>query len=133
MTKHEDLFMEISRKKLTISTSKGIISIHDCWDLPLKYSHGLDLNEIAIALDDKTAKQKDFVDEDVTTEESDAELAFKAILKIIEIKKQEQQDAKSQADKKVKRQAILAALKARENDSLNSMSEKQLKKMLDEL
>ena len=128
------LFEEASKLKLRFETERGRISTEDLWDLPLSKDHGLSLDNLAKALNSKLKEESEesFVIPK-SKESSILSLQFELVKHVIKVKIEER-DAKEQAlKKKAKKKRIREIIADKEDESLKSLSEDQLRKMLDDL
>jgi len=125
-----NIFEEATRKKYRYQTGRGLITTEDLWTLPLE-STDLSIDTIAQEFDKRIsgASGKSRVKK-VNTEE---ELLIKklAIIDYIIAVKLEEKALRAQVTENVvKREKLLGALAAKEEDELKSMSTKDLKKEL---
>jgi len=128
------LFEEASRLKLRFETERGRISTEDLWDLPLSNDHGLSLDNLAKALNRKLKEESEesFV-VPKSKENSILSLQFELVKHVIKVKIEER-DAKEQAlKKKAKKKRLREIIADKEDESLKSLSEDELRKMLEEL
>jgi hypothetical protein len=129
-----DMFKEASKIKLRFGTQKGQVTAEDLWDLPLTSARGVSLDGIARAVNRelKSSEEESFV---TTASKASAELTLKLeILKdIIASKVADREASKSKAENKVKKAKILDILAKKQNDSLENMSEEDLKQMVKDL
>lgn len=123
------MFEEASRMKLRLSTDKGHLSVEDLWDLTLQQ-----LNAIAKSLNKslKVSAEEDFLEE-TSNEDANTKLCFDIVRYIMEKMKVEEKDRKEAGTKKAKREKLLGILVKKQDDSLENLSEDELKKMLEEL
>ncbi len=129
-----DLFEQASRLKLRFESKRGCISTEDLWDLPLSNDHGLSLDNLAKGLNRKLKEEAEesFV-VPKSKESSILSLQFELVKHVIKVKIEER-EAKEQALKKeAKKKKIREILADKEEASLKSLSEDELRKMLDEL
>jgi hypothetical protein len=129
-----DMFKEASKIKLRFGTQKGQVTAEDLWDLPLTSARGVSLDGIARAVSRelKSSEEESFV---TTASKASAELTLKLeILKnIIASKIADRESSKSKAENKAKKEKILTILAKKQDDSLESLSEEELKKMVKDL
>ena len=129
-----ELFEQASKLKLRFETERGRISTEDLWDLPLSKDHGLSLDNLAKALNRKLKEEsEDSFVVPKSKESSILSLQFELVKHVIKVKIEER-DAKKQALKKqAKKKQIREIIADKEDESLKSLSEDELRKMLDDL
>lgn len=108
---------------------RGEIDVEDLWDLRVT-----DLDRVFKSLNSqlKQTKEESLLE---TKSEEDVELQTKIdIIKyIVKVKLEEQKLREEANDRADKKQRILEILKTKQDESLQSKSEEELEKMLDEL
>jgi hypothetical protein len=122
-------FEKASRMKLSFVTDKGVIVTEDLWDLPLSK-----LNKLAVSLNKevKASSEENFLEE-TSVEDATTKLRFDIVLSILETKKAER-DARAEASsRKAEREKIMGILAKKQDDALETMTEAELQKKLDEL
>lgn len=130
MDSNVNVFLEATRQGLRFSTTQGLLSVEDLWDLPLTSQRESSLDSLAISLSkqlqDQTASFVNLADasnEEIT-------LKFNIVKQIIDIKLAERAAAKLAKDRAEKRQKILAILDRKEEAVLESSSADELRTML---
>lgn len=123
------MFDKVTRNKLRFSSTKGMLTVEDLWDLSLTT-----LNDMAKVLNKKlkTDQESDFLDE-TPKENSDDRLRFDTVLHILEVKKKEKKDREEQLDKKTKRERLLGLLAEKQDAQLRELSVDQIKEELTKL
>lgn len=107
-----NIFEKASRLKLTVSTTRGAISVEQLWDLPLKGT-GLSLNNIAVALKKVIAKTEDLVDlvdgdgsdSSAVEKQTHDKLRFDIVMHIIGV-------LKAERDARIEKEAVASQLRA---------------------
>jgi len=130
-----NIFEKASRLKLRFSTSAGTLSVEDLWDLPLTSKvNKANLNDMGIGFKRKLKahEEESLVDPKPRTD-AVLQLSFDLIKYIIDTKVAERDAAKKAADIKEKRQKIIDAIVAKEEEGLKGASMDDLKKQLAEL
>ncbi len=121
-----------TRRKLKFSTTKGMLSIEDLWDLSLEVLNNM-LKNIKRSIK-VSSEEEDYLDtKTVSIEDSDNQLRFDVLKHILDTKKNERDQRTVAAAAKIEYEKILAQLARREEDKLNTMSEEELRKRLAEL
>jgi len=123
------MFEQASKIKLRFATTIGNLSTEDLWDLPLstlnrmakKYKKALKENEEEDYLQEKS-------DEDTITK-----LRFDLVLRVLQVKLAEKKAREIASKKKEERQKLLGILAKKQDESLESLSEEELKKRIEEL
>ena len=124
-----------SRLKLRFDTTKGQVTAEDLWDLPLTSTVGkANLDDVARALHKqlKSGDDVSFVD---TAKKSDSivQLKFDLVKYVIEVKLAENAARNQAAAAADKKQRIMQILAERQDDSLKTASDDDLKKMLESM
>ena len=108
---------------------KGIVSVEDLWDLSVQ-----ELDKIFKVLN---ARIKTLEGESLlgtkNKADTDLDLQIAIVRHIVEVKLAEMALREMEKEKKQKRQKIMGILVAKQDEALQSLSEADLKKMLDEL
>lgn len=127
-----NLFEKAVRNKFRFESAKGLLTVEQLFDLPLK-TGAVNLNELAININKKLkdSKEESFVD---TVSKEDQLLVDKLeILKTIISSKQEEAKAKADATKKQKeKQQLLEILERKRSQKLEDLSEEEILKRLAE-
>jgi len=121
------MFAKATRIKLRVFTSKGWLAVEDLWDLSLQ-----NLNTIAKNLKRELKNQAEVEDYLADAPEEDAltKLKFDIVLRILETKKAELNEAAALSEKKLKNQIILGKIAAKQEKELDNLSVEELKAML---
>lgn len=123
------MYKEATRKKLRWTTTKGVLSVEQLWDLNLTQ-----LNELAKYLNKslKESKEEDFI---TIKSKEDAELSlrFNIVKDIIDSKLKEKEEEAVRVEKAQKRQQILELIYKKQNEALESKSLEELKKELENI
>jgi len=124
------MFEKASRKKLRFKHTKGMISVEELWDLPLKP----DLDNLAKASYQKLQSSvKSFVDKRKPRENADEQLRLDLLKHVIGVKIDEIENAEKLAAKKAQKERILDIIEEKEDEKLASKSVSELKKMIKKL
>ena len=130
-----NIFEQASRQALRFTSTKGLLMTEQLWTLPLTSANGVSLDGLAIGISRelRELEQDSFVA--TKPNPAKAELALKLdILKhIIGVKVAERDEAAAKSERAAKRQKLLAALEAKQNEALTGMSVEDIQKQLDEL
>lgn len=131
-----NLFEYAARKKLRFTSPRGLLTVEDLWDIPLRARNadGLDLNVVAkIASKALAETAENFVDTVKTAEHTNREMALEVVKYVIDTKINEEKAAAEKADKKKKKEALLTALSEKQAGKLSAMSEKELLRQIEAL
>ena len=123
------MFVKASRLKLRFSTSKGLISVEDLWDLPLTALDTIAKNlnkEVKESAEESFIKMK-------TSASTLATLRFEIVKHIIEVKLNEAEAAQKRAENKERKAQILALIAEKQNKELSEKSIADLMKELEGL
>lgn len=124
-----NIYQEASRLKLRFSTTQGLLSVEQLWDLSLA--------KLATAIKEAKNKiQKDnpddelsFLDENKNVD-IEAQLTFDVLKDVYVTKKQEMDAAKTTADNKAHNEKILGLIYDKEQKEMGEKSIEELKAML---
>jgi hypothetical protein len=128
-----DRFEYAVRNKLRFSSARGDLTVEQLWDVPLRSKDGFNLDIIA-----RTAKkalgeasEESFVDE--KPKNTRLEVAFDIVKYVIDVRLDEEEKAKTRAAARLEREKLLRILAEKQEGKLSDLSEKELKKRIDEL
>ena len=129
-TTPETLFIQASRGQLRIASIRGMLSVEDLWQLPLK-----DLDVMAVQLDQQVqpAGRKTFLTEkDVreTKKEANDKLALEILKFVIATRLEDEAKKKAKAGKAATAAFLRDVLKKQELAQLESLSPEEIKKLL---
>lgn len=119
---NNNIYKEASKRKLRFTTGKGgQLSVEDLWDLSLK-----SLDEIAVALDSKTAtSRKSFLenpDPKVSKAQSEDKLRLEILLSVIKDKQDENAAKRRILEKKAAKELLSNLMEEKKIESLKGMS-----------
>lgn len=130
------MFEKATRQKLRFSTSVGLITTEDLWDLPLTAAFkkpNLDHLARGIYNDLKGKEEVSFVETRPDPEKAELELKLKIVKHIIAVKLDEKRKAEEASANAVRKQKIMEALERKQDGALENMSEEDLKAELAKL
>lgn len=128
------MYKNATRAKLRFETNKGDLTVEDLWDLPLTSNNGFDLDTVAKAVNRqiKASEEESFVAK--RTAASTVLVLKLDILKDVIATKLEQAEEASKASLRAdRRRKLIDALAEKQDESLKSMSEEDIKRELEEL
>ena len=121
--------VERTRMKLRFATSKGNLSVEDLQDLTLP-----SLDTIAVALDEELSKspKKSFIQE-VNPENEILQIKLNIVCDIITDKMTEKNEREQAKNKQAEKSRLLGILARKQEESLETLTEEELKKRIAEL
>lgn len=124
-----NIFEKASRIKLRINSTKGILSVEDLWDLPLEK-----LNSLAKDVNRKLREQgeEDFLG-NTPSRDSKLSLTLDIIKEVISVRLGEKLKQEEAAEKKAKKERLMAILARKEEESLEGKSVEEIRKLIAEL
>lgn len=126
-----DIFEEASRKKLTFTTPKGVLSTSQLWDLPLLSTtiNSLDLNTVAKICnqDVRLQGEENFVRRPSRSlVNRTAELRLEIVKRIISVKLAEEEEKEIARERSARREKLKSALASKEEAALINMSASEI-------
>lgn len=129
----EGIFEKASRAKLRFSTPRGVLSVEDVWELPLKGGN-TNLDDIAKALhrETKDDSEMSFVDDPPEPNE-ELLLKFSVVKHVIGVRLEEQKAAANAEANRQRKQQILAIIADKETESLKRKGIDKLRALVEDL
>jgi len=130
-----DIFAYATRNKLRFQSVRGELSTEQLWDVPLRSKDDFNLNAVAKAANKawKDLAEESFVETARTPEHDRRKTALEIVKCVIDARLAEEEDAKRRADRKVRKEKLLAILAEKQDGKLSNLSEKELRRQIDEL
>ncbi|WP_353645708.1 hypothetical protein [Mesorhizobium sp. WSM2239] len=126
-----NIFELASRKKFRFPSAKGDLTVEQLWDLPLLgNSTNLDTVARGINTELKGVTEETFVAVKPDPRKPDLEAKLEIVKHIIAVKVKTSEDAKSAAERAVKRSKLIDALASKEDQALQNMSKEDILKQL---
>ena len=124
------MFEKASKMKLRFTTSRGQVTTEDLWDFPLTSSTAFSLDSIAQGLSKsiKASAEESFVIKKCRANKT-LELQLDIVKHIISVKLDEAKARRKAAETSIMRDKALAILAERQDEGLNELSDKELKKL----
>jgi hypothetical protein len=122
------MFEKASRLAIRFESPKGLLTVEDLWPLPLTVRNGgASLDNIARALNKqiKDTDTESFVVKTTKTDEV-TQLKFDIVKHIIEVRLAEAEVAATAADKREKKQKLLALVAEKQDEALKGASIEEL-------
>ena len=127
------MFAQATRLKLRFSSTRGLLSVEELWDLPLRGKLSLDTLAIS-AKKELEASEKDsvdsFVDQRGSIKDPELELRLEILKHIISVRLSEENEAKDRKAKRDHNQKILALIDMKKERELEGLSVEELEKLL---
>ena len=130
------MYEQAIRNKWRFASSNGQLTVEDLWDLPLKSTHGADLNSVAQALYIEaklTKKVPDFVEETPTPELRLARDKLALVKHIISVRLEEQEAARTAAERRKEKARSVEILHEKKDSALSDLSIEELEARIAEL
>lgn len=131
-----NMFEAATRLKLRFETVKGILSCEELWDLPLTSAKGASLDGLARSFNKylKEVEEESFVEKPVPDPEKiSIEIRFEIVKRMIEVRIEERDKIKKAAERKERKEKLLQAIAAKQDESLQQASLEDLQKMVADL
>jgi hypothetical protein len=127
-----NLFLLASRKKFRFSSERGELTVEQLWDIPLTSRSGFSVNNIAIEVNRelKSLEEESFVETSKNPRRDTLRAMLELLKTVISVRQEEAQKASEATERATKRQAIMAAIEAKEQEGLQSASLDDLKLQL---
>lgn len=128
-----DMYKFAFQNKLRFQSIRGLLTVEQLFDIPLKAQNGFDLDSVARAINTelKGASEESFV-EDRTTDPRKTTLtvSLDIVKDVIATKQAENRVARDKAQKAVERKKILDLIGAKKDEKLSQASIEELEKQL---
>lgn len=122
------MYKEASRQKIRFNTNRGLLSVEQIWDLPMK-----DLIASIKHAKEGLSKDKDddlsFLDDTIKVDPVQ-QLSFDILKDVYLTKKKEAEDRRNELDKKEHNQKILSLIAEKQEGELKGKSIEELERML---
>lgn len=131
-----NIFQEATRQQLRYHIDGSTFNTEQLWELPLTSKVGPSLDKLAIKYNaEKTPNEPEsFVsDTPKRAETKEAELKFDVVKAVIDVLKQERDDAKTKAEKEMEKMRLLDLKRQKEMKALESLSIEEIDQRLAEL
>jgi hypothetical protein len=120
------MYKQASQLKARFSTTKGMLTTEQLWDLSLT-----ELDNLAVSLEEtyKNSKGKSFLDKK-TTKDKGIKLQFDIVLDVLQTKVEESEKLRTTAEDKAHNEKIITLISEKHDESLKGKSIKELEAML---
>lgn len=131
------MFEKASRLKLRLAVPVGVISVEDLWDLPLTSAKKVNLDDIAKHLNrtlkDATEEVSFVTSSSGNSINDEVRLSFEIVKYVISVKVAERDAVELAAQRREKKQQIMALISHKENEQLAGKSLEELQDMVSAL
>tara|TARA_Y100000310_G_scaffold307018_1_gene348755 strand:- start:35827 stop:36216 length:390 start_codon:yes stop_codon:yes gene_type:complete len=129
------MFEKATRLRLRFSTSNGVVSVEDLWDLPLQTARAnrASLDLIAIDLDKQLKETTTSFVSKRSTSDTELQLKFDIVKHVISVKLAEREEKENKLAKEAKKAKILSLIEKKKDAELEGTSLEDLEKQLAEL
>ena len=134
-----NIFEKATRNKIRFPSARGDLTVEQLWDLPLVAKptsvharDSVDLDTVARTVNKslKEVTEESFVNTKPHPDRSKFELQLEVVKHVIGVKQAEEAAAKVKADKAAERELLVEALARKQTDSVNNMSEEEIRARL---
>jgi len=123
----ENIFEIATRKKLRFQF-RGLCSVEDLWDIPLK-----SLDEMyKVLMSEKKAQSEDSLLEDKSQASSDISLGIDILTHIVQTRLDEQKVAKGRKAKAERKQKLMEILADKQDEALKNLDVEELTRLINE-
>lgn len=129
-----EIFAKATRVKLRFETPKGLLSVEDLWDLPLKSRQGsANLNDVAVQLHGKLGQQQiSFVEQPDPASNNEVEqLAFDVVKFIIDTRLAQAAINLKAVERKEQKARLLDIINRKQNAQLEDTPLEELQAMVE--
>lgn len=122
-----------AQNRLRFESTRGLLTVEQLFDLPLKADSGFDLDSVAKTINAalKSVSQESFVEETATSpEKRRPEMAFEVVKHVIKTKQDESKARENRMQRAAQRRKILDAMAAQQDHALTAASMEDLEKQL---
>lgn len=130
-----NLFEVAARNKFRFSTSRGLVTVEDLWDLPLTSTTGkANLDDVARAIHAnlQSSDNVSFVNTAQVKDETE-QLKMDIVKHVISVKLAENAAASQARETREKKQRIMEVMERKKDEALSNASLEDLQKMLEAL
>ena len=130
-----NIYQKAAATKLRFKTANGAISTEDLFDLPLSSKNEMNLDTVAKTVHAalKAEEEGSFVNKTSNPRKDQLELAMEIVKDVIRIKQEEAAAKAERASKAAKRDQLLRALSAKQEQELANMPLEKLQEELQKL
>lgn len=125
-----NIFEITTRRSHMYPTSRGSITVQQLWNMSLTSKDDFNLDKIAqvISKELKASTEESFVKTTPNAKAKDLKVMLDVVLHIIGVKLAEKEAATKRAENAVKREKLLGQLEKKQDATLESMTEEEIKK-----
>lgn len=122
------IFEKATRAKLRFTSRRGELSTEDLWDLPLTASNGIDLDNVAKAVNAslREAGQESFVSTAPNRAKVLLEVKLEVVKHVIAVRLKEAEDAKNREARRAERERLLRTLEEKQDEKIKGQSVEEI-------
>ena len=130
-----NIFQYATRTKLRFQSVKGLLTVEDLWDVPLRSKDDFNLNAMFKAANKawKDINEENYVDNTRTPEHTRRETVLEVVKYVIDTKLAEEEAEKTRTARKQEKEKLLKILAEKQGGKLSDLSERELKKRIEAL
>jgi hypothetical protein len=130
-----NIFQYATRTKLRFPSVKGLLTVEDLWDVPLRSKDDFNLNAMFKAANKawKDINEENYVDNTRTPEHTRRETVLEVVKYVIDTKLAEEEAEKTRTARKQEKEKLLKILAEKQGGKLSDLSERELKKRIEAL
>jgi hypothetical protein len=130
-----NIFEFATRNKLRFASSRGLLTVEQLWDVPLRSSDEFNLNAVARLASKawKDVSEDSFVETAKTPEHARLETALEVVKYVINAKLFDEAAAKKRAENKLQKDKLVQILAEKQDGKLAALPEKELLRRINAL
>jgi hypothetical protein len=131
----DNIFEYATRHKVRFASTRGDLSLEQLWDVPLRSKDGFNLDAVAKAANKalKDLTEESFVEKDRSPVVTKAEVSLEVVKHVIQVRINEEIEAKRRADNRAEKERLLAILAEKQTSKLSELSEKEIQRRINAL
>jgi hypothetical protein len=128
----QNIFEFATRNKLRFTSVRGMLTVEQLWDVPLRSNDLFNLDTIAKTTNKalKEVSEESFVEANQTPELERWTATMEVIKHVIAVKLEEEEANRRRAQNKLEREKLLSILAEKQEGRLSELSEKELQKRI---
>lgn len=130
-----DMFETAARYRFRFPSERGALTVEDLFALPLTAANGFSLDAVAKACHEQVEKaaSTSFVQEEASPASDEWATKLEIVKHVIAVRLQERKDARDASARRARKARLLEILAAKQDESLQSLSEEEIKAQIDAL
>ena len=126
----KNIFEQATRQRLRFTSTRGLLSVEDLWNLPLQSKNGVSLDALAMAQHKLVKETAEMSFVKPVTKNTDDELKLDILKHIIDVRLAENEAKNVAAEKRARKEKIMEILADKKHDALKNMDIADLEKEL---